>query len=253
VELQGKVALITGGSSGIGLATGRRLREAGAQIAVADLRPPPDGAADLALQVDVADPSAWPDIVDQVVQRLGPIAVAHLNAGVTTASMAIDELTDAEYRRVMRINVDHVVFGVRTLVPSMGRHGGGVIIVTASLAGLTGFAQDPVYTLTKHAVVGLVRGLAPQLESRHIRLHAVCPGIVDTPLIADGAQTLRDAGFPLLSPGDVAEAVMRAVEHDGTGECWYVQPGREPATFAFRNVPGPRTPGAEGMRPPLIV
>jgi NAD(P)-dependent dehydrogenase (short-subunit alcohol dehydrogenase family) len=250
--LQGKVALITGGASGIGLASARRLRQEGATIAVADLQVPPDGTAELALQVDVAESSTWPGLIDEV-SRLGSIGVAHLNAGVTTASVAIDELSDAEYRRVMRINVDHVVFGIRALVPAMGRTGGGVIVVTASLAGLTGFAQDPVYTLTKHAVVGLVRGLAPQLKSRNIRLHAVCPGIVDTPLIADGVHTLREAGFPLLAPEDIAEAVMRAVDHDGTGECWYVQPGREPAPFAFRNVPGPRTPGAEGMRPPIIV
>jgi NAD(P)-dependent dehydrogenase (short-subunit alcohol dehydrogenase family) len=250
--LQGKVALITGGASGIGLASARRLRKEGAKIAVADLQVPPDGTADLALQVDVAESSTWPALIDEV-SRLGSIGVAHLNAGVTTASVAIDELSDAEYRRVMRINVDHVVFGVRALVPAMGRTGGGVIVVTASLAGLTGFAQDPVYTLTKHAVVGLVRGLAPQLRSRNIRLHAVCPGIVDTPLIADGVHTLRGAGFPLLAPEDVAEAVMRAIDHDGTGECWYVQPGRESAPFAFRNVPGPRTPGTEGMRPPIIV
>jgi NAD(P)-dependent dehydrogenase (short-subunit alcohol dehydrogenase family) len=251
--LDGVVGLVTGGASGIGLATTQRLRREGARVAVVDLQPPPAGSADLALQADVGESASWPGLVDEVRRTLGPIGVAHLNAGVGTGVSAIDELTDEAYRRAMRVNVDHVVFGMRTLVPQMAEQGGGYIVATASLAGLMPFAPDPVYTLTKHAVVGLVRSVAPQLLARGIRVAAICPGIVDTPLVGvEGAQLLRDAGFPLLSPDDIAEAVVRAVLSETTGEAWYVQPGREPAAFRFGNVPGPRTPGAEGKRPPMF-
>ena len=143
------------------------------------------------------------------------------------------------------------VLGVRELASRL-MPGGGSIVVTASLAGLMPMPQDPVYSLTKHAVVGLVRSVAPQLEERGIRINAVCPGIVDTPLLGhDGRAVFEAAGFPLLAPGDVAEAVMRAIDGGRTGECWVVQPGREPLVYEFRGVPGPRFAGAETKLPPL--
>jgi NAD(P)-dependent dehydrogenase (short-subunit alcohol dehydrogenase family) len=133
----------------------------------------------------------------------------------------------------------------------MAAGNGGNIVATASLAGLIGFEADPIYTLTKHAVVGLVRSVAGQLEPKGIRVNAVCPGIVDTPLVGpDGASRLRAAGFPLLSPADIAEGVVQAITDGSTGQCWACQPGREPVKFRFGQVPGPRTKGAEGMRPP---
>ena len=249
--LDGRTALVTGGASGIGLATARRLRAEGARVAVVDVATPPDGAADVALQHDVAESSAWPQILAGVAASLGGVDIAHLNAGVTTGEPVLERVTDAQWRRITRVNVDHVFFGMRALVPHMEARRGGVIVATASLAGLTAFERDPVYTATKHAVVGLVRSAAPQLVDRGIRVLAVCPGIAATPMVGDEAATLlTEAGFPLLAPEEVADAVVRAIAAGGTGECWFVQPGREPAPFAFRNVPGPRTPGAEGMAPP---
>jgi NAD(P)-dependent dehydrogenase (short-subunit alcohol dehydrogenase family) len=150
---------------------------------------------------------------------------------------------------VLDVNVDGVVFGIRALARSMGE--GGRIVVTASLAGLVPLETDPVYALSKHAVMGFVRSVAPQLEQRGIRINAVCPGIVDTPMVAPQRDGLLAAGFPLLQPEDVAGAVAAALASEGTGEAWVVQPGREPLRFRFPGVPGPRTEGAEGMRPPL--
>ena len=100
-------------------------------------------------------------------------------------------------------------------------------------------------------MIGFVRSVAPQLAERGIVINAVCPGIVDTPMIAGSRAALDAAGFPLLAPEDVAEAVMTALAAEGTGQAWVVQPGREPLKFRFPGVPGPRTPGAEGLRPPL--
>jgi NAD(P)-dependent dehydrogenase (short-subunit alcohol dehydrogenase family) len=250
--LDGKVALVTGGASGIGLATVRRLRAEGARVAAVDLAEPRgDDPADLHVVADVADPDAWPGIVERVERALGGIDIAHLNAGVTTGQSDAAAVTDEEYRRVMRVNVDGVFYGVRALVPALERRGGGDIVATASLAGLTPFGHDPVYTASKHAVVGLVRSLADQLGAKGIRINAVCPGIVETPLIGGDAAVLREAGFPLLQAEDIAAAVMVAITSGRSGACYAVQPGREPVDFRFGGVPGPRTPGKEGVRPPI--
>ena len=152
----------------------------------------------LGLQADVGRSEEWPGIVDAVTARFGGIDLAHLNAGVTTGEADITKVTDDIYRRAVGVNVDGVVFGVRALVPALSARGGGAIVATASLAGLIGFSPDPIYCLTKHAVVGLVRSLVPQLAEQHITINAVCPSIVDTPLIDDMRDLLEGSGFPLI-------------------------------------------------------
>jgi NAD(P)-dependent dehydrogenase (short-subunit alcohol dehydrogenase family) len=149
-------ALVTGSAGGIGQAIVGKLVAEG--FAVKEL--------DLVNGFDVADPEAW--------EHVGSVDLACLNAGVVTGSDDIAALTDAQYRRALAVNVDGVVFGVRRLDRVMPR--GSTIVVTASLAGLTAIADDPVYGLTKHAVVGFVRSVAPQLADRGIRIQAVCPG-----------------------------------------------------------------------------
>jgi NAD(P)-dependent dehydrogenase (short-subunit alcohol dehydrogenase family) len=249
-SFEGRIALVTGGASGIGLATVRRLREAGARVAVADLMEPAPGDADLTVVADVADGGAWPGLVERVEHDLGGLDAVHLNAGVGGGGSDVVAISDDAYRRLVRVNLDHVFFGLRAVVPALERRGGGRVVVTASLAGLMGMAIDPVYSATKHAVVGLVRSCADPLAARGVVVNAVCPGIADTPLLGDGREPLLAAGFPLLEADEVAAAVMRALAEGRPGECWYVQPGREPAPFQFGGVPGPRRPGAEGVRPP---
>jgi NAD(P)-dependent dehydrogenase (short-subunit alcohol dehydrogenase family) len=224
-------ALVTGGRSGIGAAVVAALEREGSDVRVLDLA---DG-------FDVADPAAW-----EAVER---VDFACLNAGVVTGERLVGRLTDEQYRRIMGVNVDGVVFGVRRLAQVMHE---GSIVVTASLAGLTAAEPDPVYTLTKHAVVGFVRSVAPQLAERGIRINMVNPGFVETPLLRDDElEAFREAGFPLLRAEDVAEAVLLAARDDEVGQAWVVQPGREPLKFRFPGVPGPRVPGAEGVLPPL--
>jgi NAD(P)-dependent dehydrogenase (short-subunit alcohol dehydrogenase family) len=226
-------ALVTGSASGIGAAVVERLRAEGLEVRGLDLV---DG-------FDVSDPSAW--------ERVPEVDLACLNAGVLTGEREIAALTDEQYRRIVGVNVDGVVFGVRALAPRM--QPGSAIVATASLAGLTDMPGDPIYALTKYAVVGFVRSVAPQLDERGIRINCVCPGIVDTPMLDAGGlrEAAAEAGFPLLSVSDVAEAVWRAATSKGTGEAWVVQPGLEPEPYRFRGVPGPRVAGAEGIRPPL--
>ena len=225
------IALVTGGASGIGRAIVERLD---GDVVVLDVA---DGH-------DVSDPAVWRRVQAE-------FDVACLNAGVVTGVRDVTALTDERYRRVVATNVDGVVFGVRELAARL-MPAGGSIVVTASLAGLGPMPSDPIYALTKHALIGFVRSVAPQLEPRGIRINAVCPGIVDTPLLdADGRAALEAAGFPLLQPGDVADALLVALESGETGQAWAVQPGREPLVYEFRGVPGPRVAGAEGVSPPL--
>jgi NAD(P)-dependent dehydrogenase (short-subunit alcohol dehydrogenase family) len=224
-------ALVTGGRSGIGAAIVEALERGGTEVQVLDVL---DG-------FDVSDPRAWDDV--------GRVDLACLNAGVVTGGRLVARVSDEQYRRIVGVNVDGVVFGVRRLARVMDR---GAIVVTASLGGLVGMDNDPLYSLTKHAVVGFVRSAAPQLAERGIRLNMVNPGIVDTPLLGqEGRAALEAAGFPLLQPGEVAEAVLLAARDEEVGQAWVVQPGREPLKFRFPGVPGPRVEGAVGVRPPM--
>jgi NAD(P)-dependent dehydrogenase (short-subunit alcohol dehydrogenase family) len=214
-------ALVTGSAGGIGSAIVRKLRAEGLQVR----------ELDLVTGFDVSDPEAW--------EHIGSVDLACLNAGVLTGSDDVANLTDHEYRRAMGVNVDGVVYGVRRLDRVMPT--GSTIVVTASLAGLTAIPDDPIYGLTKHAVVGFVRSVAPQLQKRGIRIQAVCPGWADTGLLtSDFKQELGGRGYRLLEPSAVAEGVWAAYKSEGTGEAWIVQPGRDPLLYEFKGVPGPR-------------
>jgi NAD(P)-dependent dehydrogenase (short-subunit alcohol dehydrogenase family) len=245
------LALVTGGGSGIGRAIVERLGADGADVVVVDVdevsaQRSAKAVEGRAAAADVGDPAEW----ERLAGTIEGLDIACLNAGVVTEEGDIDDVSDEAYRRIMRVNVDGVVFGLRALVPALERSSGSVV-VTASLAGLTPMSSDPIYAATKHFLIGLVRSVAPPLQVRGVRINAVCPGIVDTPLIGDGKERLEAAGFPLLQAEDVAEAVARALASGETGQAWVVQPGREPEPYRFGGVPGPRVAGAEGMQPPL--
>ena len=254
-SLDGQVALVTGGASGIGLAVARLLRGEGALVVVIDIAEEEGRrvAAELDgrfVGFDVAEPRGWEEAVASIEEELGGLDVAFLNAGVTTGSNVLAEVTDSAYRRIMRANVDGVFLGARAVVPAMGRRGGGAIVATASIAGLVAYEPDPVYAMTKHAVVGLVRSLAPQLKRLGIRINAVCPGIVDTPLIGEeGRRLMEAASFPMIPPEKVAEVVLDCVVSQANGEAFVVQPGLGGLAYRFPGVPGPRGEGA-GRKPP---
>ncbi len=255
-RLSGRVAVVTGGGSGIGAASADALAAEGASVVVVDL----DGAAaarvaagvgGMALAADVGRPDDWRRIVAEAAAAFGRVDVAHLNAGVITGATDITELSDDAYRRALGANIDGVVFGVRAVVPAMAAGGGGAVVATASLAGLIAYSPDPIYALTKHAVVGLVRALAPQLAERSVTINAVCPGLVDTPLLdGDMRELLAGSGFPLIDAAEVAAAVVDAATGEASGEAYVIQAGRGPVAFRFARPPGPRTPGAEGRLPP---
>jgi len=254
VDLTGQVALVTGGAGGIGAAVVRRLAKLGARVVVLDL----DAAGahrvasafgGLAVVGDVTDPETMPAVVEQVERECGRLDVVHLNAGIGGGQSGVDALDVARYRRLVGVNVDHVVHGVCAAVPALRRQGGGKIVITASLAGLTAMSSDPLYTLTKHAVVGYARAAGKALAGEGITVSALCPGFVDTLLLGAAKEEFDAVAFPLLTPSDVAEAFESVLAGGGPGEAWIIQPGGKASRYEFRGVPGV----GGGQMPPNVV
>jgi NAD(P)-dependent dehydrogenase (short-subunit alcohol dehydrogenase family) len=209
-------AFVTGGRGGIGRAIAAALGDA--EVVVLDLP-----------EFDVGEAPAWRSLD-------GPFDAAFLNAGVTTGESDVAALTDEQYRRAVGANVDGIVHGVRECAARLMPDGGS-IVCTASLSGLVATPADPVYGLTKHAVIGFVRSVAQQLAARRIRINAICPGFTDTPMVV--AELRGDLDVPLIEPAFVAEAALRALRDEETGGAWVVQPNRI-ERFRFPGVPGPR-------------
>ena len=245
--LQGKVAIVTGGASGLGRATALTLAKAGARVVVADLdarggREVADLVGGHFRACDVSDPDANRALVDFTQEHCGGVDIALLNAGVATGCGLGEDFDLARYRRAMGANLDGVVFGTHAVLPAMRARGGGVIVATASLAGLAAVPLDPLYAANKHAVVGLARSLGPALAPENVRFNAVCPGFAESRIIDPLRDMLSEQRLPIIPAQTVADTVLRIVTGDGTGECWFIQAGREPEPFRFRTVPGPGKP-----------
>ena len=245
-DLDGTVALVTGGASGIGAATAAALASEGALVVVADVQDEPgrevaDAIGGRYAHLDVTDPVAWASTIDAVLGDEGRLDIAHLNAGVMTGEGDLRALTDDQLDRVLAVNVRGVVHGARAVVPAMADGGG--IVATASVAGLIGWSPDPIYTVSKHAVVGLVRALDPQLAALGISINAVCPGIVDTAMLgAEMKAVLEGVGVPIIPPSQIAEGVLHALRSGQTGTCFQCLPGRAAEAFSFGELAAPLPP-----------
>lgn len=248
------VALVTGASSGIGRAVAVRLAAEGARVVVADVaveggKAAADEIGGHFVSCDVSDLGSMADAVAEAEALYGGLDLVHLNAGISTGCSLDEDFDLATYRRAMGINLDGVVYGVHTTVPALRRRGGGSIVATASLAGLTAAPFDPIYAANKHAVVGLVRslGLDESLRLAGIRVNAVCPGFAETPIIEPISEMLTTGSVPLMTAGHVADVVVQAFRDEASGQCWLIQAGHEPAPYRFRGVPGARAPGTEKL------
>ncbi len=219
--------LITGAGSGIGRALARMAAEAGAVLTLADIdlgavTAVATETGGTAVPLDVGDEVGWEDLVS----AHEPWDHVALNAGLMSAPPDADPSTadlfsldlDA-YRRVMSVNVDGLVFGIRATVPAM-RANGGSVVVTASAAGLVGLGHDPTYSLSKHAAVGLVRSVAQRLEpanqrhpERAVRICAVAPGSVRTPMFPT-----MFGDFPAMDPTVVAAEILDLMVAGDNGE-----------------------------------
>ncbi len=245
-DLDGKVALVTGGAGGLGAATARALTAKGVKVVVSDV----DVAGGQAVAEEIGghfvrtDVSSFEENFAAVAfaqEKCGGLDLVYLNAGIATGCGLGDDFDVELYRRAMGVNIDGVVFGAHAALPALRERGGGAIVATASLAGLTGVPMDPIYAANKHAVVGLARSLAPALAGERVRINAICPGFAESAIIEPIREAIAASGVPIIPAQEVAAAVLELMDGEMSGECWYVQAGRASEAFRFRNVPGHRS------------
>ena len=231
MQIEGKVAVVTGAGSGIGRATAQALARAGATVVVADVDEAggsetvglvhDDGGRAAFRRTDVTEPRSLEATFAAVEADHGGLDIVHNNAGLVCGEPLWPDITPETLLRVMSVNLGGVVVGTRLAVPAMRRRGGGAIVNTASMAALFPLTPDPIYSATKAGVAMFTRACAP-LAEEGIRVNAVLPGLVDTPLLpksgdgerwAEWAQ-LAEQVMGLLSPDDVAAAVLALVRDD---------------------------------------
>ncbi|QUQ67254.1 SDR family NAD(P)-dependent oxidoreductase [Kutzneria sp. CA-103260] len=224
-----EVVLVTGGASGIGAAVARRFARQGAKVVIADVNLAGDAVAaeigGLFVPTDVSRLAENEAAVAAAREAFGRLDIVHLNAGTGNGGTELDL---DKYRRIMAVNVDGTMFGIKAAVQGGARS----IVVTASLAGISPTPFDPVYAASKHAIIGLVRSLTIP----DVTLNAVCPGFIDTPMIAGAREILREHGLAVADPDEVAVAVEQAVRGGQTNQAWEVQAGRPPAVVEFPTV-----------------
>jgi NAD(P)-dependent dehydrogenase (short-subunit alcohol dehydrogenase family) len=238
------VALITGGASGFGKEVARQLVRRGDSVVLCDVddaggQAVADELGATYLHCDVSDFDQVVATTEAAEQVHGGLDLVFLNAGISTGCGVGDDFDLAAYRRAMGINLDGVVYGAHAAIPALRRRGGGSIVATASMAGLTGTPFDPVYGANKHAVVGLVRALGPALAPDNITVNAFCPGFAETKIIMDIKSTLVDSGVPIIPVEVAGEAVLQAFDSSETGQAWLLQAGRDVMVYRFRGIPGP--------------
>jgi NAD(P)-dependent dehydrogenase (short-subunit alcohol dehydrogenase family) len=207
--LDGKVGLVTGGGSGIGEACASLLAASGATVVVVDLEEHAaqrvvrtivdDGGAASPATVDVADPEAVESLIDGIVAEHGRLDWAVNNAGISGDSVPTGEYAIDTWRRVIDVNLNAVFYCCRYEIAAMLRGGGGAIVNMSSILGSVGFGLAPAYTAAKHGVVGLSRAAALDHAADGVRVNAVGPGFIQTPLLS-AADDAIVAGLADLHP-----------------------------------------------------
>jgi NAD(P)-dependent dehydrogenase (short-subunit alcohol dehydrogenase family) len=204
--MDGKVALVTGGGAGIGEACVHALRGRGAIVVVADIsREAAErvageaGGGATAVTADMADEGQVRAMVEGVVADHGRLDVAVNNAGIGGDQVPTGEYPVESWRKVLSVNLDGVFLCMRHELPAMVANGGGAIVNMASILGSVGFAQSCAYVAAKHGVVGLTRTAAIEYATQGIRVNAVGPGFIETPLLAAASQEIV-AGVAALHP-----------------------------------------------------
>lgn len=225
--LEKKVALVTGGASGIGRATVLAMVEAGASVAIADVSVAAGetlsgdinaaGGDTIFVHTDVADGASIDALFEMIDARWQRLDCAFNNAGVADESRFVMDATEADWDRTHNINLKGVWLCMRHEIRQMLAGKGGAIVNTASVAGLVGWRGSATYSASKHGVVGLTKSAALEYTKRGVRINAVCPGVIDTPMGAPATQTEGAVHDTLLArhpagrfghPEEVAKAVV---------------------------------------------
>ena len=233
MEIAGKVALVTGAASGIGRATAVALAREGASVLVADVDEA--GGQETVSQItraggkasftkaDVASPAGISAMFDAAEQAFGGVDIVHNNAGIMTGgSPNWPDAGNEKVHLVVGVNLGGVIMGTQEAVQRMRKRGGGAVVNTASVAGLQPMGMDPVYAATKAGVILFTQSCAMLKDTENVRVNAVLPGMVDTPIIGktgDGkapAKWLEPAiaVTKMLAPEDIADAVVEYIKDD---------------------------------------
>lgn len=234
-RLPASSAVVTGAASGIGRAVAEQLVDRGIGVSLVDLAPMDEVARELvgrggvvaAVRGDTGDRSTMRRAVE-AAQDIAPLEAAILNAGLLTGQSDVTKVADRRFDQVVSANVAGVFRGVAEFIGSVGP-GPGRIVVTSSSVGLVPAPHDPVYAMTKHAVIGFVRSLALQSDLAGLRINCICPNGVDTPMLGESLKS----GRTLLSSADVASRILEVLASEETGQAWVCTPSTfEPFTFA---------------------
>ena len=223
-EFSERVALVTGGASGIGAEICRRLAVQGAKVVVADIKGAEavrlaealaaGGASAIGQALDVTDPQSVKEAVAAAVERFGALHLCANNAGIVTPRLAVADTPAADWSRQLAVNLTGVFHCLQAEISALLATGGGAVVNTSSICGLVGVAGTAGYSAAKHGVIGLTKVAALDYASRGIRINAVAPGYVDTPLLADREDRERAeiaARHPvgrMARPGEIADAVL---------------------------------------------
>ncbi|MFZ5746443.1 MAG: SDR family NAD(P)-dependent oxidoreductase [Pseudomonadota bacterium] len=206
-DFQDKVALVTGGASGIGKAIVRDLAARGAKLVVADHDEAGAaavaaelGADALSFAVDVADAAQVKAMVDFTVDSFGRIDAAVNNAGIAGSNVPIGDIDLADWHRVIDVNLHGVLYGLRYQIPTMLKNGGGAIVNMASILGAVGWAGSAAYVTAKHGLLGMTQTAALEYSAHGVRVNAVGPGFIQTPLIENAMTDEARAGLIALHP-----------------------------------------------------
>ncbi|MEO6527914.1 MAG: glucose 1-dehydrogenase [Gemmatimonadaceae bacterium] len=209
MRLAGRSALITGASTGIGRASALRFAREGARLVLADLQDADGealsrdierlGGTSLFVHTDVANRSDNERAIDICVERYGGIDILFCNAGITLPKL-LPESSDAEIEHLLAVNLFGVMYAARYAIRRMlAQPAGGTLLFTASKTGLVAQTDSPVYCASKGAVVMLAKSLALDYATRGIRVNALCPGIIDTPMLRQFAESRPDPAEALQS------------------------------------------------------